>query len=761
MSTAPITPDVEQEQDETQDQAQPKLSEAATKALETIFQGIMKEEMADRRAEVRKAWQQRNFRNGHQYLWWDDKNGLYCDPSASGQELPRFMDVYNIYTPHWRSFVSILSQNPPGVNFTPNDLQKSRDIMGAASAEKMRHRVDRTVAMGDRQAEVSSYFCTDGRTITWTRIDDKGRLCITTHGVLESKVPIFSRKFEKWGYCVLSEEGDLWETKEEFSDFADDIRADSNDSSESYYERYARLGILANRRGGSTRDEALKNLVTRHDAWIRPSRFRKAGEAEREELKKFFPEGVHATIVSGKCVKYEAQTLEDALCVEFPAPGQGNARPSMLYDLVPICQALNDSLNMLREHVDFSIPATWVSDSIDTEALAEQKSAPGVIHTLTVPPGASIRDLVLQEDVPQLPPELVANVDRYLSLAQFVTGDLPALYGDGTTDQETYQGQKMLSDQAKGQLSPAWAAVQRIFAGTYDIAVTLEAQRVADEPLITVPGPSGQLQFSPAAILDGEWGCYANKDSAFPETTADQRASLQQVLGQLSQAPEGQKITFHPDNLKLIKQYSGLKDLVIPGAEARDKQLREIEQMLRESPVPDQNSPDFPTFIQQAQIAITSGQQPPEPPMTSSVPIGKYDYNQDELDKCIEWLSSPAAYEEIQKGNQAGVQNVQLHADLHADAIAKLAAANAPKPEPMKISAAFKDLDSATKVQALQRDGYQPDKEAYDTDTVLDQQNVAATTQDKAASATHKSVLAAKEAVAPVKKSQVDEVKEE
>jgi hypothetical protein len=80
----------------------------------------------------------------------------------------------------------------------------------------------------------------------------------------------------------------------------------------------------------------------------------------------------------------------------------------------------------------------------------------------------------------------------------------------------------------------------------------------------------------------------------------------------------------------------------------------------------------------------------------------------------------------------------------------------------MKISAAFKDLDPATKVQALIRDGYQPDADAYTVQNVVDQQNVSADTQDKAASAQHKSVLAAKEAVAPIeRKSQIDEVKDE
>jgi hypothetical protein len=231
---------------------------------------------------------------------------------------------------------------------------------------------------------------------------------------------------------------------------------------------------------------------------------------------------------------------------------------------------------------------------------------------------------------------------------------------------------------------------------------------------------------------------------------ADQRASLQSVLTQLGQGEQGQAIVYHPDNLKLIKQYSGLENLVIPGAEARDKQLREIEQMLKEPPVPDQAQ--MQQWQQAAQQAQMQGQQPPEMPLMSSVQIGKYDFNQPELDKCIEWLSSTACFEEQQKGNTQGIQNVQLHADLHAAAIAKAAAANKPQAVPMSISGAFKDLDASTKVQVLQRDGYQPDVSAYEAQDVLDQQGQAAETQDKAAGAQHKAVLAAKEAVQPIKR---------
>lgn len=741
----------EQEEQETNTDEQQKeqtafqsLSDAARAGIEQLVSGILKEDRAARRAEVRRAWQQRAFKAGIQHLWYDTTSWSYLLPQASGEELPRFMDVYNIYTPHWRSFVSILSQNPPGVNFVPDDLQVGRDITAANYAEKMRHRVDRLAHMKDAQMEAADLFCTDGRTIARTRIDSEGELRVTMHGVLESKVPVYVRKMEKWSYCILSEEQDIWHIKEEFPDFADDIEPGDDSSAESNYERYARLMILGNRRGYDSGD-AFKNLATRHEAWIRPARYKKLPDAVQDEVAEAFPDGLRATIVSGKCVDCIEETMESALTVQWPAPGQGQIRPSMLHDLVPIQEAFNDILNLIREHGEYSIPARWVADTVDGEAIAEQVSAPGVTHQITVPSGSSIEDLVFVEPTPTLPAELIQNTDRLLTLAQFTTGDLPSLFGEGTPDQETASGQKMLSDQAKGQLSPAWAGIQWLFAGVYSIAVKLAAQLSPEST--AVEGSTGQDTFNPSAILEGNWGCYPDTNSSFPESMADKRASLQSVLSQVGQADPS--IVLQPDNLKLIKQYSGLTDLIFPGAEARDKQLEEIEQLLQEHPVPDMSQ--MQQWQQAAQQAQMQGQQPPPPPLKSSIDIGRYDFDQPEFDKCKEWLSSPACREEQRKGNVLGIQNVELHAAQHEQRLQQNAQANGPKPEPPRISLTANVTDPNAISQLLAESGVQSSPDEIAASTLTEQQNKAADTQLKAANAQHKAVLAAKEAVAPVK----------
>lgn len=750
MSAMPVEMP-EQQTSEEQQSGTPfeRMSDEAIKAVETLFASCMKEEAVARRGEVRIAWTQRSMEKGIQHLWYDTKSYCLKLPEASGAELPRFMDVYNIYKPHYRSFVSVLSQNPPGVNFPPDDLQRSVDVTAASYAEKMRHKVDRLVHMKDRQMEAAGLFCTDGRTITRTRVNAAGKLEVTVHGVLESKVPVYARSMKRWGFAVLSEEQDIWLAKDEYSDSADKIEsADSN--AEGTFERLARLGVISGRRGYG---DALKNLVTRSEFWLRPSRYRKAPEEVREELRTLFPNGLRATLFSGVVVDAVPQAMEEELAVEWPSPGQGQSRPSLLHDVPPIQQAYNDIKNMQRENAEYGIPSTWVDgEAVDSEALAEQRSEPGVVHVMNPPPTKTVEQCVFQEQPTQLSEQTVRMLDALLQDAQFTTGDVPSLYGGDTPGQDTVGVNRLLNAQAKGQLSPAWGALQWLWAKTYKLAVIKAATLMAGQT-VSFDGAAGQEQFDPALILEGNFGCYPDTDSSFPETTADKRAALQMVLGQLAQAgDQGTAIVMQPDNLKLIQQYGGLSDLVIPGAEARDKQLREIEQLLREEPVPPA-AEDIAQWQQAAMQARQQGQPVPAAPQPQpSVQVDEeWDYHQPEVDKIQEWLSSDARVEEERKGNFAGIANVKLHGAAHKAALAKQAAQQsaANQQARMSISGAFKDLDAATKVQVLQADGYKPDAASYETNQLQAQQSVAADTQKTAADAQHKAVLAAKEAVAP------------
>jgi hypothetical protein len=148
------------------------------------------------------------------------------------------------------------SQNPPGVNFEPDEPTKSTDIASARNAETYRHYIDRVNKRKDLQTEIMSLFCTDGRTVLYsTRVNDaqqfgvddetgeaNGGEIIAAFGVLETKaVPIVAKKQSLLVAFFLSDEIDVFLAKKSYPEHATEIKeGQAAGVSESAYERIAR-----------------------------------------------------------------------------------------------------------------------------------------------------------------------------------------------------------------------------------------------------------------------------------------------------------------------------------------------------------------------------------------------------------------------------------------------------------------------------------------------------------------------------------------
>jgi hypothetical protein len=720
-----------------------QLSEAAKAWLPTLLRECLDEDRAVRREEVRKAWELRLFAKGIQQLYYDSQNYVYyaLSPENVSFKLPTHRAVFDITSPHKRSFVSILSENPPGVNFIPNDLSKSIDQTAATSGEKQRSVVDREIDMKDKQTKAAGILCTDGRVVGWTR-EEQGKLRVDLYGALESKLPPFAESKDDFDYLILSREANVWKAKFDNPEFKDKISSSETGSTNSYYERYARLSIVA-RKGNFA--EAFKSLVTEHWAFVRSWRYEKAPDEVQEELEALFPDGILMHAFGSVVV--DVQTPDwSGLSLAYPVDGEGQIRPALLNGMPYIQRAYNDFRNQQRDAADFAAPRTvFHGGAIDGEALEEQETAWGAAAIITPPNGMSIQQCMEIEPGATIP-EWSVLLQSLKQDGENLTGDFPSLYGGDTPGQDTVGVNRLLNNQAKGQLGPGWAAIQSLFAQIYQAAVPISAM-LSNTDSMAVQGKTGQESYNPQTILEGGFYCHPDKDSSFPETMADKRASFAQLSADIaSMGDAGALILGHPENLELRVMYSGISDFFIPGAAAGKKTLRMIEQCLQEPPVP---ILDDPAWQQSVQVAVMNRQPPPDPPMRCSVQIDpEWDYLSPMADKVQQWLSSPSEYDEQRKGNTLGLQNVKLLGKQIRDALTAQQAQQKPQQEPMKISGAFKDLDPATQVQVLQRDGYQPAEEYYATGAMQDAQGKAASTQETAASAQHKSVLAAKEAVA-------------
>lgn len=689
----------------------PELQQAAI-AMAKHFMGL---EKFARRSEIIDPRRQRFYRRQVQYINWDP--GLYGfvpypNPGmgangAPGADTPRYTDVYDIYWPYERALISVGCQNPPGVNFEPDDPTKGSDIAAARTAENFRFFVDRVNQRKKLQADIMGNFCTDGRTILYTRsvrdaqrfgLDENGQPnsveLISVHGVLESKVtPITTDKMEQWVATFLSDELEINMGKMEYPAYADNIKQGTSGVGEQAYERMARIGVLQGTKVMQNAGDAYAHLATRHRGFFRPAAFLHCPDAIKKQFLDLFPDGMKlVTCGDAYCGSYN-QTMDDHLRVGWPAPGDGAAKPSMLNGLVTVQDAYNDYRNLEKEIFDFSIPVTYRDSATgDIEALREQTSEPGNNVAVTRPDGlASLSAAFYTEPPPAAPPSMVqAYQDLVGAFAQFQTGAQPALFGGSDPDNQTKGGIAMLRDQAMGQFSVCWGALQELMAGAYKQAVMCRAKSATpgQKLNVKVPGKNGRSQVAEIDVdnlAKGNFHAYPDMDSSFPETTGSKRQTVMSMVTQAMLDPTAVEAwgILEPENLEIQRELLGVHDWVIPAANANDKQLQEIEILLKQRPVPDlvkvqkfaaDKAIEDAVTTQAAQSSLPPPQEPAQPDptqlMKSSIQVNvDWDFHQFEYQTIKDWLSSPDGLQEA-KTNPWGILNVQLHGKEHQEALA-------------------------------------------------------------------------------------------
>jgi hypothetical protein len=714
---------------------------AEDKALQTalvkLCQHFGQLEKYARRTEVMDARRQRFYRRGDQYIVWNTANYMFgnwpagamdiAGGASPGQDTPRYTDVYNIFWPYLRIIISVGVQNPPGVNFEPDDPTKATDISRARAAEKYRHRVDRVNKRKALQSRVMSLFGTDGRTILYTRpirdaqnygVDDDNKPktveLIEAFGVLEAKVvPIVANEQSQLIAVFLSDEPEINIAKQTYPDHASEIKEGQSGTGESAYERNARIGVLQGTRLLQQAGDAYAHLTTRHRVFLRPAAFEHAPDEVKQKLKEAFPKGAKVWICGDAYCRSAEILMDSQIAIGFPAPGDGMNRPSMMKDMVAVQDAFNDYKNLEKEYADWGIPTTYrLTETGDIESLREQSAEPGNQQTMELPSGiATLADCFFVEPTPNCPIEIIqAYKDLRDALAQFIVGTPPALFGGSDEHNETKGGIAMLRDQAMGQFSICWGLLQELFATAYKQAVEAAAQSIADDAKINlrIPGRNGRSlvsSISGSDLKNGNFHAFPDTDSSFPETSGSRRQTIQMLWTNAAADPAAAQALglTEPDNLELTRETLGITDWVIPGANSRDKQMGEIELLLEQSPaLPSLDALkafEAQQLVMKAAAAKLNQPPPPDPEMVpipmpgapgpdgnpvpqitpvprsmlkSTIPVNKRDFHNFELETIKDWLSEPDGIE-ARRTNPLGVLNVELHADEHEAMMAKQA----------------------------------------------------------------------------------------
>ena len=674
-----------------------------------------------RRREVRRAWKLRLYQEGVQHLQWSNAGysqlvggGTVTNSSGGSMQCPTYMDAYNIFLRFFLIVQAVLTQTLPSVRWMPMDPSNPDDVDKNKEAQNFAKLFDRFNDVKDILGQIVRMLGMDGRTVSWTRTEEDSQAfgfeadgitpkrfqTTSIYGALETKVPVTCRKFDKSClYVFIYHDNDIEIAKARYPWKADEIKVGGAALGESQYERFARLGVLNGVRGGLGSGgvgDSLDHIESGGDYFLRPEAFTgheyeadfEGGGTVKEKLLELFPQGCRAVFEGDAyCASYK-EAMDDHLDIQWPYQGDGMSRQGFMEVMAIVQDNFNDLCNWLREKVDTGAGETFVAGDQDSvDAITSQRAAPNAIRAAKQfkTPGEPLANGFYKTPDPEIPATLFKLLEFMRGdLPEFLLAALPSIQGGEMSDNGTASGYAMATANAKGQLGILWGRMQRMWARIrYQSALAAAQDEAATGTVQTTTSTGETIAVNMDALKKGNFGCYPDEDSGFPETTAQKRLILKDWAQMAGASPMAAELFDNVDNIEQMKELNGFSEMTFIPAEARTKQLHEIELLLQEAPVP----PD-PAMLDQAQtahaaaslVATTAGGQAPPfaaPPDQPSVPVQELDYHQYEFQTCQQWLSSKARRDEDEKGNQAGVQNVILHALAHRVYIQQAAAAQA------------------------------------------------------------------------------------
>src|SRR5665213_1145427 len=511
-----------------------------------------------RRWEVQKVRKARFFWRGNQRLVWDGQNGQWQIPYQGGQgtnsgsdaaDRPKYLDTTNIYQAYGKSVIAALTQNLPSVRFEPDDPKEPLDIQTASAAESLRKIVERNNDMPRKQVELGRLFWTDGRVISYTHfVSDKqkfgmetnpqtgeeapaGQEVIDFYGVLEGKVPLTLQEFSQLPYVSISVEEDILNLKARYPDVADKITAGATGMGEDQYERIARLSVMQGVSMLTQSGDSLSHLVTHQRIWFRPCAFLAVEDDDiQQQLMEKFPDGCAAVFSGDTFCEARAESMDDCLAICRPLPGDGQDTPSLGDVLISVQERINDLLDIQIEGYEYGIGKTYVdSKIIDTKAIQDQKSQPAdYVPVINPNPAVPLAGYFYKEPSYTVAPDMLKHIDDLKgSIAQFLTGAQPAMFGGSMEDQKTASGYAMARDQAMGQMGVIWRPIKSFYAAIMAQAVKC-ASNNRTKDIVSGSGTSATVIAMPD--LKGNIHCFPDTDENFPESWTQKRAVFMQLM---------------------------------------------------------------------------------------------------------------------------------------------------------------------------------------------------------------------------------------
>jgi hypothetical protein len=534
--------------------------------------------------------------------------------------------------------------------------------------------------------------------ITDIRRVPNGQEVISVVGGLELNTPVWANEMHEYPYLQWSMEVHRAKLKASYPHAADKIQMGGPQSADEIYARSTRVAVsqgLPTTHPG----DALFNLVTFARTWIRPWAFYSIEDkTTRDALLALFPDGCYAAFAGDTYCESRNESMDDRWRVMHALPGDGQNRPSVGDSLVQIQERYNTLSNIQAETYEYGIPPIYADPQVlDFDALANQTAEPAAHYPARSRPGQPLAAGFFQPAPAQVPPDLVRHQQELMGpVSQFLTGLFPAVFGGEMDSQQTASGYAMARDQALGRLGLVWRRLKTFYSDVMLLSVDCFRKNRPEDAEIPVLGPGGEFEshWIRLADLKGNIQAHPESDETFPRLKSQQRAVVQQLMA--SSDPLIQQALADPANVGFVKGVLGLSELVVPGEDSRNKQLREIDQLLAGAPLAvhapqvgqastclgldgDGNAANSESISADSSGAPNSNVAARDfdrkadrlkPVLLEpSVPVDLlFDNHVVELEECRRWANSDAG-QMARIENPAGFANVKAHAEAHLRAV--------------------------------------------------------------------------------------------
>lgn len=482
----------------------------------------------------------------------------------------------------------------------------------------------------------------------------KGCEKIDVYGPLHVTVQPYVKKLDESGYLILDTDLDKAFVRSLYSDKMkkrDDEKLDSAIASNADEHR-------TDRTPANTPYIEDSNLSTVTRFWMQPWMFWRLVDDEVKELQKVFKKGAYVVFVNEEFI-VEACDENFVECWTATESALGEKIHSEPYGniIVPLQEMTNDLIALTMETIESGIPINFFDPSmIDGKEFKNRIAQPGDFIPGKPRNGMGLDASLASTRAATLPQE-IGFVTGYLEkMSQFVLGTLPSVFGgQAQGGSETLGEYKESRAQALQRLSlpyvcasTAWVNAMKK-ASTEYINYLIETD---DEVKYAQNLGSGNFinVWVKQVELEGKVGDVTVENSEqIPISYNQRRAMIMDLVMNSASIPQLQAILYHPENVGLMKNIFGLVDFYIPGDDDRDKQLREIKELINGQATPGMLDP-------------MTGQPGPE---TSSVPIDPdVDNHMVHIEIVKAFLVSEVG-QVLKRDNPMGYQNTLAHLMEH------------------------------------------------------------------------------------------------